>query len=269
MENWYPSEYYGPPKYNDAPTLQHFAETLKLLKETRNTATFFILGELAQRQPQIIEEVYSQGHEVAYHSHHHDVVWQTPPQAFKEGLKKFLQLVKDQINEQPTGFRAPLFSLRPKHPWILQSIEEAGFKYDSSIFPARTPLYGYPKAPLTPYHPNYDNPTQPGEGKLWELPLNTLPLGPLRIPTAGGFYLRLLPTLLLQYSLRRNAAYSHPSILYFHPRELDAQLSQIPLTSRQHFMLYFNLQKVKPTLTKLLQEFKFHPARELLRTLRR
>ncbi len=242
-------------------------ETLQLLKETGNTATFFILGELAQRQPQILEQISSQEHEIGYHSHHHDVVWQTGPAAFKEGLQKFLKLLKACINQPPLGFRAPLFSLRPHHPWILQTLEEVGFQYDSSIFPARTPLYGYPNAPLTPYHPDYENPTQPGDGKLWELPLNTLPLGPLRVPTAGGFYTRLLPTGLLEYSLRRNAAYRKPSILYFHPRELDPQLTQVPLTRRQHFMLYFNLQKVKPTLTRLLREFRFQPARDLLHSL--
>lgn len=267
LENWYPSEYYTPPKYNDAPTLRHLHETLKLLKETKNSATFFILGELAARHPEIIENVFNNDHEVAYHSHHHDVVWQTPPEAFNEGLQKFIELTRDRIGEQPTGFRAPLFSLRPRQSWIFHSLERAGFKYDSSIFPSRTPLYGYPTAPIIPYHPNYDDPAKTGDTRLWELPLNTLPLGPLRIPTAGGFYTRILPTFLLRYSLQRNHLRSRPSILYFHPRELDQQLPQVPLNKRQHFMLYFNLQKTKPTLTKLLNEFRFESARNLLRKL--
>ncbi len=267
LEDWYPSEYYQPSQQNDEPTKRHLEEVLRLLRETGNAATFFILGELAERQPQLLDAISSQEHEVAYHSFQHQPLPRTSPQAFSNRLDAFIKLARERTGERPIGFRAPLFSLDATQSWILKVLEERGFKYDSSIFPARSLLYGTPHAPLTPYHPSYADPGTVGSARLWEFPLNTLPLGPLRIPAAGGFYLRLLPTRLLEYSLRKNSEQSRPSILYLHPRELDSKLTQVPLTTRQHFMLYFNLQKVRPTLRKLLREFKFEPARNLVLSL--
>lgn len=260
LENWYPSEYYTPPHPDDAPTLRHLHDLLQLLRANHARATFFILGELAERNPQVLHEIISHEHEVAYHSYHHNPLPETTPEAFKQGLERFKQLTRDEISQQLIGFRAPLF--RPT-PWLLPTLQQTGFKYDSSIFPAWTPLYGYPTAPTQPYHPDPEQPSRPGNSSLWELPLHVLQLGPLRFPLAGGFYARLFPQTLLDHSLRNSATHT----VYLHPRELDPQLPRVPLNPIHTLLIYYQLPQARKAFQRLLQSHSFQSAQSLLRQL--
>ncbi len=267
VDTWYPSEYFRPSERKDSITIRHVKETLELLRKYRAKATFFLLGEFIERNPQVIDAIYSESHEIGFHSYDHKPLCDYSQDEFRRSLQRFSEQVKDRVDERPIGFRAPVFSIRRGMPWVLDTLEKEGFKYDSSVFPAWTPLYGFPTAPIRPYHPDHWNPDREGNSGLWEIPLLVLRMGPLRIPVAGGFYLRILPASWIWSGIRLAHARSDSAALYFHPRETDPSLPRVSLGISKRFLIYFNLKQVRPLLERILSEYQFKPVKDLLKSL--
>ena len=199
---------------------------LDMLDSFSIKATFFILGWVAERLPDLTKEIHRRGHEVACHGYGHELIFEIGPERFREDIRRSKMLLEDQCGERVKGYRAPSYSITGKSLWALDILVEEGFAYDSSIFPVMHDTYGIPDAERFPHI------QQTGSGPLVEFPLTTLPLHfggkEIRLPIAGGGYLRLLPSQLIRWGIERiNTWEKQPAVLYFHPWEIDPDQPRI------------------------------------------
>ena len=226
---------------------------LDLLDDCDARATFFVVGWVAAKCPDLVREIADRGHEVACHGHLHRCVYDMDPDTFREDTRQAKDVLEQVSGQEVLGYRAPTYSITRKTLWALDVLAELGFRYDSSIFPVHHDLYGFPGSPRTPYiHAGLD---------LAELPITTLPVAGWSLPVGGGGYFRLLPYRLTRAALSRiNHREGRPFVFYVHPWELDPQqprVSGLPLKSRVRH--YLNLHKTAGRLAKLLTDFRFGP----------
>lgn len=239
---------------------------LALLKEHEVQATFFIVGEVAERHPDLVREIASAGHEVACHSYSHRPLWELTPADLSAELAEFRRLMEDIVGEAPAviGFRAPTFSLDTRTAWAIDVLVEHGYRYDSSVFPLRTPLYGVANAPLEPYRISADAVERhDANGRLVEFPITVCRLGRWRIPMSGGTYLRLLPWPLLLWCWERTAR-TRPAVLYVHPWETYTGTPRVSMPLWQAVATYGNTAGALGRLRRLLQRYRFAPMRAVL-----
>ena len=235
--------------------------TLELLDRTHTKATFFILGYVAEREPDLIRKVAEAGHELACHSHLHRRVHTLSPEEFRDDLRRARGAIEDAAGVKVLGFRAPTFSVTLQSLWALDILLEEGFEYDSSIFPVRHDLYGIPQAPRF-IHPM----PLPSGRSIWEIPMSTVRVGGINLPAAGGGYLRLLPLLVTRWAIRRiHRRDRQPVILYFHPWELDPEQPRLSGKWKSRFRHYTGLHKTEQRLERILIQGKFQPLIELVR----
>ena len=229
---------------------------LDLLNHQGVKATFFTLGWIAERYPQLIRRIVAGGHELASHGYNHQRINQLNQQQFRNDIRSAKKLLEDLSGQQVLGYRAPSFSFTEKSPWITDELLSAGYNYSSSINPVPHDLYGYADAPRTPFL--WDN-------GLLEFPVTTYALGQRRIPCAGGGYFRLYPYPLFRWLMSKaTKQLGTPAVFYLHPWELDPDQPRVtaaPLKSR--FRHYINLRRTEPRLKQLLVDFKWGPLREL------
>jgi len=238
----------------------------RLLDEYDVRATFFVVGEVAERCPRILREIACRGHEVAFHSYDHKPLWEKTSDQLEREIDEFNSLLMSVVGERCKGFRAPSFSLNNKTKWAMKILEKTGISYDSSIFPAWTPLYGLADAPLDPYKPSKENLNKKDDdGKLWEFPLAIYRFLWLRIPAAGGFYLRFAPSLVKKAIKKMNKRGS-PAVVYVHNWEIDAETPKFRLGIYYSFVTYYNITKTAENLRCLLSNFNFTSLREYVRT---
>ena len=256
LEEWYHPEYVKN-KAIKTPVErmpQSLNKILQLLKAYNVSATFFIVGELVEKHPEIVEEINEKGHEVAFHGYYHKPLWKLNADAFELEVKKFNSLIREKC----LGFRAPSFSLNNETKWAIEVLENAHYIYDSSIFPAKTFLYGVQKAPMKPYKLCHEDVTKEDEsGKLWEFPLLVYPIMGLRIPAAGGFYLRLFPARLIEKAVKKMNKRGVPAVIYIHNWELDPKTPRLKLGIYRSFVTYHNTKKTEKKMKHLLSRFKF------------
>lgn len=232
---------------------------LTLLNQHQTRATFFVLGWIAERLPDLIRKVEAQGHEIAVHGYSHLLLTEISPQEFEEDLAKALQVIEDcGVKLRPIGFRAPSFTVVEKtKPWALPILEKYHFKYDSSVFPVGFhPDYGVPNSPLVPYKIT--------DG-LYEFPMSCLEMFGRRFPFGGGGYFRLFPYAYTKYCLKKVNDGGRPTVFYLHPWELDPdqpRIKKLPFSKRIRH--YRNLDQTEKRLTKLLNDFEFTTIREVL-----
>jgi polysaccharide deacetylase family protein (PEP-CTERM system associated) len=224
------------------------AMLLELLSEARVKATFFILGDVARRQPQIIRRIAEMGHELGSHGFSHRPVHQLNPQEFRRDLDETRQLIQDIAGADVVGFRAPYFSIDQRCLWAFEVLEQAGYHYDSSIFPLKTILYGYAGASRVPYRPLSD-------ARLVEYPLTTLRMFGRNFPVAGGFYNRMLPYPVIRWSLRKINRQGMAAILYLHPWELDVHQPRIPVSPREKLTHFGGRASLAGKLRRLSKDF--------------
>ena len=230
---------------------------LKLLDEPNTKATFFIVGEVAEKYPSVIKEIIDGGHEVAFHSYDHKPLWEKNPEQLETEIERFNELLQSITGNRCIGFRAPSFSLDNKTKWALEVLEEAGMLYDSSVFPALTPLYGVSSALVSPYKPSKNDLTLADiEGKLWEFPLAVYSFFGFRIPAAGGFYLRFMPSLVWR-ALKKMNKLESPAVIFIHNWELDSETPKLRLNPYRSFVTYHNIDKMVELVKRLLRDFEF------------
>jgi len=225
-------------------------------------ATFFTLGYLAKRHPELIEQIVSKGHEISSHSFAHRDVMTMTKQEFEDDLVKSLDILRKISGEQPLGFRAPRFSINKNSFWAF-SVLQKHLKYDSSIFPANHIHYGIPDAPRGIYKMSHEDPLLENEdSNFTELPLATLPiLGYGNFPIAGGFWLRLIPLSLIKFGIKKLNKSNLRATFYIHPHDLDPDKPKIP---GYPWHAYWNLSNTSKKLESLLKNFKFSPVREAI-----
>ena len=231
---------------------------LALLRRRRTLATFFVLGEVAQRHPDLVRAIAADGHEIASHGMTHRPLWVLDRESFRAELRAFRAAVRAALgHDSSVGFRAPTFSLDRGTAWALDVLREEGFTWDSSVFPLRVKLYGVSGAPLGIYRPAAADLTAHDPlGPILEFPVAVGTFGPLRVPVAGGFYLRALPLAVLRSALDRIAR-ERPFVLYLHPWECVADLPRVPLAPAEALITYLNLGTVLGKLERLLERYSF------------
>ncbi len=230
-------------------------------------ATFFVLGDVARAHPDLIQRLAAEGHELGCHGMDHRPLWELDAAGFRQQLVEFRRVVEGILGRFPVvGFRAPVFSLDPSTAWALDVLREQGYRYDSSIFPARVPTYGLAEAPLAIYRPaREDLARHDPHGEVVEFPVAVQQWGPLRVPVAGGFYLRALPFWVLRRSLDQILR-RRPVALYLHPREVVPEQRRLRLAPFQAFVTYSNLHTVRPKLERLFRRYQWVTMREVLRS---
>jgi polysaccharide deacetylase family protein (PEP-CTERM system associated) len=261
LEDWYQGLTSTNPRVDLWPILESrvVAASTRLLEVLRPygvQATFFVLGYVADHHPALIERIHSEGHEIGVHGYYHRFVYRQRPEEFASELERSMQAVERITGETPLGHRAPYFSVNGNSTWAFQVMEAQGLRYDSSVFPTRNTLYGYPTAPRFPY--------QPDGLSLIEFPVSTVRIGPLTLPMAGGFYLRLLPYALVRWAIRQLNEQGRPAILYLHPWELDLGQTYRQVTFRERITHYHGRRGLERKLHRLFSDFCFGPLRTLL-----
>jgi polysaccharide deacetylase family protein (PEP-CTERM system associated) len=227
------------------------AKVLDLFAEASVTATFFVLGWVAQRHPGLVRDIAAQGHELASHGYAHKRVGEQDPDVFFEDVRHTRLLLEDLAGVPVNGFRAPNFSIDRSTWWAFERLAEAGYAYSSSVHPIRHDHYGAPDAPPRPF--------QPTAADLIEIPVSTIEVLGRRVSCAGGGHFRLLPYRWSRWCLDRfvNSGDS-PAAFYFHPWELDPdqpRVSGLPLRARIRH--YTHLGRMEDKLRRLLGDFRW------------
>lgn len=223
--------------------------------------TFFVLGWVAERYPQLVKEIERRGHEIGCHGYSHRLIYKQTREVFRQETLRAMGFLQDLAQTSVEGYRAASFSICRQSEWALDILHEAGFKYDSSIFPIRHDVYGMPEAPRIPYRIN----TRRG-GELVEFPMTTRRVMGWQMPVSGGGYFRLYPYCLTRYALQAiNSQDEIPFMFYLHPWEVDPDQPRIPAGLLSRFRHYNNLSRCQSRLEKLLGDFSFSTVRDVLR----
>ncbi len=262
LEDWYHSIESIPTHDWGKYETRLYEGTYKLLEMFRLVdlrGTFFVLGDVAAKHPSLVRSIQSSGHEIATHGYAHRLVYRQTPREFREDVRRSVGVIEDIIQEKVRGYRAPYWTITKESYWALDVLMEEGIKYDSSIYPIKTYLYGIPDAPVYPYLVKGNN-----GGELVEFPPSTVTIGGVRIPVAGGFYLRALPSWAVRLGLRRINRAGHPAMVYLHPPEFDAMKPVVKLPFKERILHYYNLGVVEEKLRSLLSEFPFGSIKNVL-----
>ncbi len=229
---------------------KNVARLLAQFERNDAKATFFILGWVAKRYPQLVRDIHAAGHEVASHGFDHQRASDQLQADFYQDIFSAKALLEDIAGVAVRGYRAPSFSINAGNPWAFDSIEKAGYRYSSSVYPVKHDHYGLPGAPRIAFSPR---------SNLIEIPITTTMAFGRALPAGGGGYFRLAPYRLSRWAIRRfNAAERKPAIFYFHPWEIDPgqpRVKGIPMRSRMRH--YVNLASTESKLERLLQDFQW------------
>jgi polysaccharide deacetylase family protein (PEP-CTERM system associated) len=223
---------------------------LAMLDEYGARATFFTLGWIAERFPQLVRRIVKEGHELASHGFAHKRASEQSPDAFFADIQLAKVVLEDTAGIEVVGYRAPSFSIGPANAWAFECIERAGYRYSSSVYPVRHDHYGTPEAP------RFTHDVREG---LLEMPVTTMRLFGRNWPAGGGGYFRLMPYTMSRWLLRRvNRVDQQPVIFYFHPWEIDADQPRVPgIDVRTRFRHYLNLDRMEQRLRQLLFDFQW------------
>ncbi|MES2298310.1 MAG: XrtA system polysaccharide deacetylase [Pseudomonadota bacterium] len=226
---------------------------LALLARHRVHATFFTLGWIARRYPALVRAIVAGGHELASHGYAHRRATEQTQAAFRDDVRTSKRVLEDLGGCAVLGYRAPSFSIGPANPWTRELLQQAGYRYSSSVYPIEHDHYGAPDAPRFAHHPG-------GPHGLLELPISTVRLWRRNLPAGGGGYFRLYPYALSRWALRRiNAVDGQAGIFYFHPWELDpGQPRQQGLDMKTHLRHYLNLGRMEQRIERLARDFRWN-----------
>ena len=236
---------------------QNVDRILHLLDDYGARATFFTLGWIGERHPQLVRRIVDNGHELASHGFAHQRASEQSPEAFFSDIQLAKIVLEDTCGTEVRGYRAPSFSIGPANAWAFECIERAGYHYSSSVYPVRHDHYGTPDAPRFTHDVH--------EGLL-EVPVTTMRLFGRNWPAGGGGYFRLMPYAMSRWLLRRvNRVDQQPAIFYFHPWEIDAAQPRVPgIDVKTRFRHYLNLDRMERRLRQLLFDFEWRRVDEVL-----
>lgn len=244
--------------------VQNTRKVLSLLSQHRVRATFFILGWVAERSPELVREIAEGGHEIASHGYWHELIYRQTADEFARDLEQSLDAIAHALRgsshanraSEINGYRAPGFSITQQSLWALDVLSDHGFRYDSSIFPlVAHDRYGISSAN------RFASRIRNG---MWEIPVSTVSIGKRNWPVAGGGYFRLYPAWLTRRAIRRINSEGHPAVVYLHPWEFDPDQPRVEdASSLSRFRHYVNLTKTEERLRSLLEHFEFGPMGEV------
>ena len=227
---------------------------LALFERANTRATFFIVGWVAWKFPQLVRKVAQAGHEIGSHSFWHEVIPRHDRKTLAADLGSSRRLLEDLSGTPVRGFRAPGGSITPEGAWAFDVMLEQGYEYDSSMCPGISSHGGYPSPHFGPHM------VQCNAGMLAEIPSSTVSIGARRVPYAGGGYLRLFPGVLIDRCIRRDNAAGRPTNVYVHPREIDPEQPRMPLPALRRFKYYVGLRSTEAKLESMLANHRFTSA---------
>ncbi|MBW2303534.1 MAG: polysaccharide deacetylase family protein [Deltaproteobacteria bacterium] len=233
----------------EARVLPNTRKILDLLHEFRARATFFVLGYVAEREPDLIREIKARGHEIATHGFHHRRVYTQSPDQFREDLVRALEVLSEITGSPAEGFRAPEWSIRDDSLWALEILAGEGIRYDSSMAPL--PVIGNPSYPTSPHR------RMTRVGALWEFPPLVRETPFLNLPIGGGWGLRVFPYSLIRAAIRGLNRRGYPAVIFLHPREFDPRPPRIPLPLSRRFVLNARVKSTPERMRRLLEDFSF------------
>jgi len=231
---------------------------LALLDRHQTKATFFTLGWIAERYPELVRRIVAGGHELASHGYGHERASEQTPEAFHADINLARLMLEDLGGVPVRGYRAPSFSIGASNPWAHDCLLQAGYAYSSSVYPIKHDHYGMPDAPRFAFKVR--------EGLL-EIPVTTAHLLGKNLPASGGGYFRLMPYVLSRWLIQQvNQRDQQSAIFYFHPWEVDPQQPRIPgINAKTRFRHYLNLQRMEARLDRLLSDFRWGRMDEVFR----
>jgi polysaccharide deacetylase family protein (PEP-CTERM system associated) len=259
FEEWYHPELVKPyiqNKKKDLKITKGIDKILDWLNKKDTYATFFVVGELIEKEPILLDKIISGGHEIAFHTMHHTKLNE---KGFKEKFENELEQFDKLTSGKSKGFRAPTFSLNKETSWAINHLIKKKYLYDSSIVPAKTKMYGFPDAKISPYKMSSENILkEDNTSDLIEFPLMVTKFLGKKIPSGGGFFLRFLPLRTIMNSINTYQKIGIPSTFYIHSWELVPELMpSLPLPTVNKFVTYHNLKNALPKMSKLLEKFEF------------
>jgi polysaccharide deacetylase family protein (PEP-CTERM system associated) len=231
---------------------------LSLLDRRGARATFFWLGWVAERHPELVRRCRDAGHEIASHGWDHEFLQDLGRERFAEDLRRIEEALAAAGAPRPIGFRASTFTLTRATWWAFDVLVERGYRYDSSVHPVHHPVYGVPD-----FEPGISVVAAAG-GAILELPVATVPFLGRNLPVGGGGYFRLLPGALTRAAVRALARRGRPAVLYLHPWEFDPDQPRVAAPWHKRFRHYLNLDRTLPRLEALLAEQRFGALAEVL-----
>ncbi|RME40029.1 MAG: DUF3473 domain-containing protein, partial [Planctomycetota bacterium] len=261
LEDW-PQSVLDPRLPITSCVVENTERILALLRRFDLRATFFALGKVCEKHPQLLPRIAAEGHEIATHGYGHEVLYRLSPERFRDDLRRSLDLIGEQTGRRPIGYRAPQFSVTRRSLWAGPVMAELGIRYSSSIFPIAGRRYGIPEARRHPHRwPTCD---------LIEFPLTTWRRFGRNLPVAGGGYLRLLPVRIVASAVREANREGHPAAIYVHPYELA--VDEIRRLRREGWRIGWKTRlmqslfrsRIEKRLTRLFREFAFAPMGEVL-----
>lgn len=259
FEEWYHPELVKPyisNKEKKPSVINGIDKILDLLQKHETFATFFVVGELLEIKPDLLDKILDAGHEIACHTMYHDRLDTVDHE------KKFLDEIKtfDKLTSgKSKGFRAPTFSLNKSSSWVIDILSANNYVYDSSIVPAKTSMYGIPNAETKPYRISGSSiERNDPNGKMIEFPLLVTRFLGKKIPAGGGFYLRTLPLRIIKKAIDTYEKKGIPACFYVHSWELTPEfMPRVSLPKKEAFITYHNIEKTFSRLEKILNKFKF------------
>ncbi len=259
FEDWYHPQLVAPfvSEKQKIPTMFNgLDKILDLLRKNDSKATFFLVGELLENNPEISDSILSGGHEIGFHTMRHT---RLDSPNFRSIFTQELQEFEKLTSEKVIGFRAPTFSLNEQSSWAIDELISGGYKYDSSIVPAKTSMYGMPSAEKSPYRITTSSlDKNDSHGTLIEFPLLVTKILGKTIPAAGGFYLRILPFKIIKNAIKSYEQKEIPASLYIHSWELTPEyIPDIKLPRKNRFITFHNIEKTFSKINDLLGEFEF------------
>lgn len=235
---------------------------LRILAEHGVTATFFALGWVANRYPDLVREIVAAGHELASHGWSHELVYEQTLERFRDDLLRTKELLEDVGGRPVLGYRAPCFSVTDRNRWALEVVAETGHRYDASIYPTRRRRYGDPSCP-----PEIHRPLRPAwdHAGLWEVPATVVRVLGRNVPVAGGGYFRFFPYRVTRAAIRHLNRRSRPAVVYLHPWEIDPDQPRLRgASAADSWRHYLNLDRTEARLRRLLRDFEFGPVVEAI-----
>ncbi len=226
---------------------------LDQLGERGVSATFFVVGQIAESHPELVRDIADAGHEVASHSWDHRRVHLFTPATFREDVLRSKDALEQATGAPVVGFRAPTFSIVRQTLWAIDVLAELGMKYDSSIYPVRHDRYGIPDAPRWPFSAKGQT------HSLLEIPPATWRILGANLAVGGGGYFRLFPPALMRRGIVQTMRQGQPPVamLYFHPWEFDPDQERLPLSRLSRFRTYVGMNRSRQRLTRLLDQYTF------------
>ena len=259
FEDWYHPELvkkFVKDKKHEPIMFKGLDKIIELLRKNDTQATFFVVGELIKKNPEILDKILDNDHEVGFHTMYHDRIDSIEyKEKFNDEIRQFAELT----NKRSKGFRAPTFSLNSDSSWIIEKLVENDYLYDSSVVPAKLDLYGIPDAEHKPYRisaKSLENNSE--DSKLLEFPLLVTKFLGKKIPAGGGFFLRTLPDRIIKNAIKNYEKQGIPSTFYIHSWELTPEfMPKIKLPQKENFVTYHNINKSYEKMNNLLKEFEF------------